>query len=168
MAASNPWHSSTCRLITPVSASVITWPPSLCLCLSFMTCVMRFRVYPDNPGCSNLKASKLITFANTLFPNKITLIVQGLRSSHVFWGPLFNPLGFPGGWFSGKESACQCKKHRFDPWVRKIPWRRKWQPTPVILPGKSHGQRSLVDYSPRGLKESDMTQQLSKGTFNPL
>ena len=44
------------------------------------------------------------------------------------------------------------------PWVRKIPWRRKWQPTPVFLPGKSHGQRSLVGYSPWGRKESDMTE----------
>ena len=40
-------------------------------------------------------------------------------------------------WFSGKESACQCRRHRFNPWVGKIPWRMKWQPTPVFLPGKS-------------------------------
>ena len=46
-------------------------------------------------------------------------------------------------WLSGKESTCQCGKLGFDPWVRKIPWRRKWQLTPVLLPGKSHGQRSL-------------------------
>ena len=55
-------------------------------------------------------------------------------------------MGFPGG-TSGKELACQCrrpKRHEFDPWVRKIPWRRKWQLTPVFLPGESHGQRSLV------------------------
>ena len=45
----------------------------------------------------------------------------------------------------------------FDPWVRKIPWRRKWQPTPVFLPGKSHGQKSLASYSPWVSKESDMT-----------
>ena len=49
---------------------------------------------------------------------------------------------------------------RFDLWVGKIPWRRKWQPTPVFLPGKSHGQRSLSGYSPWGCKESDMTYQL--------
>ena len=48
----------------------------------------------------------------------------------------------------------------FDPCVRKIPWRRKWQPTPVLLPGKSHGQRSLVDYSPWDHKELDTTEQL--------
>ena len=45
-------------------------------------------------------------------------------------------------------------------WVRKISWRRKWQPTPVFLPGKSHGQRSLVGYSPRGRKESYTAEQL--------
>ena len=44
---------------------------------------------------------------------------------------------------------------RFDPWVRKIPWRKEWQPTPVFLPGESHGQMSLVGYSPWGHKESD-------------
>ena len=46
----------------------------------------------------------------------------------------------------------------FDPWVRKIPWRRKWQPTPVFLPGKSHGQRSLVGYTLWGHKELDTTE----------
>ena len=45
-----------------------------------------------------------------------------------------------------------------DPWVRKIPWRRKWKPTPVFLPGKSHEQRSLVSYSPWGQKELDTTE----------
>ena len=49
---------------------------------------------------------------------------------------------------------------RDDPWVWKIPWRRKWQPTPVLLPGKFHRQRSLVSYSPWGHKELDMTEQL--------
>ena len=48
----------------------------------------------------------------------------------------------------------------FHPWVRKIPWKRRWQPTPVLLPGKSHGLRSLVGYSPFGLKESDTTERL--------
>ena len=46
----------------------------------------------------------------------------------------------------------------FHPWVRMMPWRRAWQPTPVFLPGKSHGQRSLVGYSPEGQKQSDMTE----------
>jgi len=47
-------------------------------------------------------------------------------------------LGLP-RWLSCKELACQCRRCRFDPWVRKIPWRRKWQPTSVFLPEKSHG-----------------------------
>ena len=52
------------------------------------------------------------------------------------------------------------KRPGFDPWVRKIPWRRKLQPTPVLLPGESHGWRSLVGYSPWGHKESDTTEGL--------
>ena len=66
---------------------------------------------------------------------------------------------FPGG-ASGQESTCQCRRCQrceFNPWVRKIPWRRKWQPTPVFLHEKSHGQRSLVGYSPWGRKELDTT-----------
>ena len=47
------------------------------------------------------------------------------------------------------------------PWVGKVPWRRKWQPTPVFLLGKSHGQRSLVSYNPWGHKELDMIEQLT-------
>ena len=53
---------------------------------------------------------------------------------------------------SGKESTCQCRRQEFDPWVGKISWRRKWQPTLVFLPGKSHEQRSLTGYSPWGGK----------------
>ena len=62
---------------------------------------------------------------------------------------MYITLGFPGG-TSGKEPTCQYRRHkrcRFHPWARKIPWRRAWQPTPVFLPGESHGQRSLVGYS---------------------
>ena len=64
----------------------------------------------------------------------------------------------------------QCRRNRsrgFDPWVRKIPWRRKWPPTPVFLPEKSHGQKSLESYSPWGRKESDTTEWLST-YFNNL
>ena len=54
-------------------------------------------------------------------------------------------------WLSGKESR-RCRRRRFDSWIGKIPWRRKWQPTPVFLPGKLHEQRSLAGYSPWGRK----------------
>ena len=71
--------------------------------------------------------------------------------------------GFSGG-TSGKESACQCRRHkrcRFNPWVRKIPWRRERLPALVLLPGESRGQRRLVGSSPWGHKESDTTERLS-------
>ena len=61
-------------------------------------------------------------------------------------------------WYSGKESACQCRRHGFVPCLRKIPWRRKWKPIPVFLPWKSHGQRSLVGYSQWGHKQPDTTE----------
>ena len=60
-------------------------------------------------------------------------------------------------WLSGKELTCQCRRCRFSPWVGKIPWRRKWQPSPVFLPGESHGQRSLAGFSLWGCKKSDTT-----------
>ena len=74
-------------------------------------------------------------------------------------------------WCSGKEFTCQYRRHRYDPWVRKIPWRREWQPVPlflfqVFLPGKFHGQRSLVDFSPQGSKESDTTEQSTHAFCN--
>ena len=74
--------------------------------------------------------------------------------------------GLP-GWLSGKESTCHWSRHRrrgFDPWVRKIPWRRAWQPIPVFWPGKYHGQKSLAGSSPWRPKESDMTVWLSTHT----
>ena len=96
------------------------------------------------------------------------------RRGHIWLGFPFSPLspgcwvicwevasvpGFPDG-ASGKEPAsqCRCQRYGFDPWVWKIPWNRKWQPTPVFLPGESHRQRSLVGYSPWGGTELDTTE----------
>ena len=76
------------------------------------------------------------------------------------YGGMFLEGGFPDG-ASGKEPPCQrrrTKRRQFSPWVGKIPWRRKRHPTPVFLPGKSHGQRGLVGYSPWGHKELDTTK----------
>ena len=73
--------------------------------------------------------------------------------------PSFLVMGFPGG-TGGKESACQCRRCGFHPWVRKIPCSRKWQSTPVFLPGKSHGQRNLA-----GLKDLNMTEWLRMHAF---
>ena len=76
------------------------------------------------------------------------------RLFHIYWG-------FPGS-TNGKEPTCWCKRlkrHGSDPWVKKIPWRRAWQSTPIFLPGESHEQRRLEGYGPWGLTESDMTEE---------
>ena len=72
------------------------------------------------------------------------------------------------GWLSGKELTGQCRRCQrcgFDPCVRKIPRRRKWQPTPVFLPGTFHGQRSLAGYSLWGHKELDMAENMHTGAI---
>ena len=87
---------------------------------------------------------------------------SGGTQPHMHMYP-FSPEGFPGG-SEVKESLYQYRGRRrlgFDPWVRKMPWRRAWQPTPVFLPRESHGQRSLEGYSPRGCKKSDTSEQLN-------
>ena len=63
-------------------------------------------------------------------------------------------------WPVGAALCLQCRRPGFNPWVGKIPWRRKWQSTPVLLPVKSHGQRSLAGCSPWDCKESDTTERI--------
>ena len=67
----------------------------------------------------------------------------------------YNPLGYPV--VKNPSANVSHKRHRFDPWVGKIPWRRKWQSTSIFLPRKSYGQRSLAGYSAWGHKETDTT-----------
>ena len=67
-------------------------------------------------------------------------------------------MGLP-WWLGGKESACQCRRCWFSPWIEKIPWSRTWQPTPLFLPGESHERRSLAGCSSYGHQESDTTEQ---------
>ena len=69
-------------------------------------------------------------------------------------------MGFPGG-SDSKESACKVGDLGLIPGLGRFPWRTAWQPTPVFLPGESHGQRSLEGYSPWGCTESDTTEQLT-------
>ena len=72
-------------------------------------------------------------------------------SQNSFFDLLFSIYDFPGG--SDNKSVClQSGRPRFNLWVRKILWRRKWQPTAVFLPGKSHGRKSLAGYSPWGCR----------------
>ena len=122
------------------------------------------------------------TISNAAFLNISTNIIWKVfllwyYQAYDAWHKIFKNLmfaskfketrGFPGG-SSGKESACQCRRGKrleFHPWVGKIPWRRKWHPTPVFLPEISHGQRSLAGYSPWSFKESFTTECLS--TMDP-
>ena len=76
-------------------------------------------------------------------------------------------MGLP-RWHSGKESTWECRRNKRSsskPWVRKISRRRKWQPTTLFLPGKSHGERSLVGYSSRGRQELVTTYQLNNNKY---
>ena len=68
--------------------------------------------------------------------------------------PYYLPKGLP-WWLRWQRTCLQCRRPKFDHWVRKIPWRRAWQPTPVFLPGESHGQRSLTGYSPQCHSRTD-------------
>ena len=100
-----------------------------------------------------------------LTDNKVLIYGSGnyiqypvINHTHIYMYTHTRIWGFPGS-TSGKELACQCrrrKKHRFDSWIGKIPWRRERLPTPVFWPGEFHGL-----YSPWGLKESDTTERLS-------
>ena len=90
-----------------------------------------------------------------------TELPQEVKNKSIIWS---------NWWLSGKESAWQCWKRRFNPWVGKIPWKGKWQPTPVFLPAKYHGQRSMVGSSPWGhkrvfIKEQENTK--SKSYMHP-
>ena len=78
-------------------------------------------------------------------------------------------MGFPGGSVVKNPPANASFRGRgFSPWAGKIPWSRKWQPAPVCLPGKFHGQRSLAGYSLCGHKESDRTKRLSTHTCTQM
>ena len=90
------------------------------------------------------------------------LVMIFLFSSLLFDINITTQASFQGG-ASGKEPTCHCRRWTrcgFDPWVGEIPWRRKWQPTLVLLPGKSYGWRSLVGYTPWSNKELDTTEWL--------
>ena len=104
-------------------------------------------------------------WAQSLLPNKglwtDVKILSGVKEIWVLM-PFFSGLLWL---LSGKDPAWNAGAPRFDPWVGKIPWRRKWQLTPGFLSSKSHGQRSLAGYRPRDCKESDITEWLSMHAF---
>jgi len=106
----------------------------------------------ENPGTLGALYYRVIISMASLYVQVLRDILHGSS----FQNYIIFIITFPGG-ARGKECICLCSRHtryRFDPWVGKIPWRREWQPTPVFLMENPHGQRSLVGYSPRGLKDT--------------
>ena len=119
------------------------------------------RVSGNGPSCQTPN-HKSACPGGTEFPgihSNYLLLYRGFGATYYRGG------GFPSG-SVGKKICLQGRRHsrhRFDPWVRKIPW-RKWQPTPVFFPGDSHGQRSLVCYSPWGFGAGGVhTAKASRG-----
>ena len=129
---------------------------------------LRWLGSPNQSSVSSEPPLHFICFTNYLLTliSPLTVSLSVLKALPFY---LCLCMGFPGG-SDSKESACQCRRHRrfgFHPWVGKIPWRRAWQPTPVLLPGESHGQRSLASYSPGGCKDSNTTKQVTLSFSRP-
>ena len=148
-----------------------TWPlesqrprenPVWLSCLHGLCCFVSRMLLLNNIRLPN----SLGTTSSSDIPNSVLCLLLH-RQMPLEWGhlPLSSAfsavlLGLP-RWLRGKESACQRRRCGFNPWVGKITWRRDWQPAPVFLPGKSHGETSLADCSPWSHRESDTTEQLS-------
>ena len=123
-----------------------------------------FKAFQRNPRKPHLPSDTLLSLRQE--GTKETLLIgSSWANTGVLLYSLSNsPDGIP--WWLGKESDAMQEPQEagasgdvgLDPWVRKIPWRREWQPTPVFLPGEFHGQKSLEGYSPWGHKELDMTK----------
>ena len=106
----------------------------------------------------------LVVFLVASLARRMIFLLDKVAGSYSVTGPKVTYNYTFNSGTSGNEPTCQCRRHKRHPfslWVGKIPWRRKWQPTPVFLPRKVHGLRSLVGYSPWGHRESDTTEQLS-------
>ena len=115
--------------------------------------ILKWQIIPEYIGIKEAmllpQHSKIMSYSERISTVRINIDNLGLAKMEVW--------GFPGD-DSGKEPVCQCRRHEFDPWVRKILWGRAWQPTPVFLFGKPHGQRNQAGYSPETPEESDTTE----------
>ena len=107
------------------------------------------------------------------FRDTLEMAILAETKDYLFCFPFFflrNSYCCAGGlpwWLRGLRICLQCKRPELDPWVGNIPRRSAWQPTEVLLPGESHGQRSLVGYSPWGRKESDTAERLTHSALEP-
>ena len=119
-------------------------------------CLFIERLFLHNQGFPHLKSCRvghrdLQKLTAIAWPWTIYHCGQQVKQ-FLFMLLCFSTMSVELWWLHAKESACQCRRCRIDPWVWKIPWRRKWLPTPVFLSGESHGQRDLEGYSPWGHK----------------
>ena len=149
--------------IREIGCSFILPIPIIIKCLLPARCCVQCWEYRDTATASAQSSGTspdllicLLIWPRTLVPSPCLeisyeynnkLLISTYNCCHLL-STFYIPRSFPGG-TSGKELVCQCKRrkrHSFDPWIGKIPWRRASQPTPVFLPGESHGQRSLAGY----------------------
>ena len=117
----------------------------------------------SNKSVLHIRWPKYWSFSFSISPSSE---YSGLISFRIDWLDLLTVQETL--WLNGREHICQSRRHGFDLWLGKIPWRRTWQSTPVFLPGKSCGQRSLVGYSPWGSKRVGhnlMTKQQKQQAF---
>ena len=113
---------------------------------------------------STPQRSVVKNYENTTTPSSPTPSSHPIQLRFLL---IWHFLSFPGD-ISGKEPACQYRRlerHGFDPWIRKIPWRRAWQPTVAFLPRESHGQRSLASHSPWGQESQTRLKRLSTHAY---
>ena len=135
-----------------------------CLVLRWFSCQCAFSYSLVGPPYSQFCIHGFNYSQRKYIKNKKLQKVK-FQKAKVLFAVCWQLFGLP-RWDSGKESACQYRRHRFHAWVRKISWRRKWQPTPIFLPGKSYGQRSLVGYSPWGLRITQLSNwAVSNGNY---
>ena len=153
----NAWGWSGC-----LSTAFGCQPASINQALS----IVPLNISPLHPQLLSPSDTHCLSSGLFLLPNRRPSAARVTVVVPIGWHCL--PVqGLP--WWLRQYSVClQCGRPGFNPWVGKKPWRRKWQPTPVLLPGKSHGRRSLVGYSPWGHKESDTTERLHFHLFKLL
>ena len=162
----------------PASNTLYRYPPllnylqheseTIFLAFFFSSCKVELDKYLHKDVSSSLILFSIHSFNHQIFTPHLlsTIHCQVQKTKHISHDHYNTKLWFliitvlPPRWISGKESTHQSRRRRFNPCVGKIPWRRK-QLTPVLLPGKSHGQRGLASYSPRSCRRVRVTQQLN-------
>ena len=153
------WES---KLVHPLQKIVWRFLLKLKIELLYDPAILLLDIYPEK------KKTKTLNLKRYMYPSVIAALCEIAKTqkrpkctSTDNW---FKMWGLP-RWLSGKESACQCRRHGFNLCVGKIPWSRKQQPFLVFLPGKFHKQRSLTDCSPQGCKESNTTEHAYSHTW---